>query len=179
MLRSSFSCRFSRRNRTSSSRSAAVRPGFAAGSLAPRRFSLRSASATQFRIACADGSNSWARSLGSRPARTSSTICRRNSAGYGGRVLGIGKTRHAKAFSVSTCMGLLMSSHEATPLLCSLSVCWSASSKGVVESVLRSRRPRPGDGLDLAAQLNDPRGTRHLARTSRHELVFGRTSRDP
>lgn len=89
------------------------------------------------------------------------------------------ETPHAKAFSVSTCMGLMMSSHEATPLLCSLSVCWSASSKAVVESVLRSRRPHPGDGLDLAAQLNDPRGTRHLARTSRHELVFGRTSRDP
>lgn len=40
------------------------------------------------------------KSVGSRPARTRSTICRRNSAGYAGRVLGIGKTPHAKAVSV-------------------------------------------------------------------------------
>lgn len=88
--RSSFSCRFSRRSRTSSSRSTAVRPGSAGGGLASRRPSLRSASATQLRMACAEGSNSRARSFGSRPARTNSTICRRNSAGYGGRLLGIG-----------------------------------------------------------------------------------------
>jgi hypothetical protein len=51
---------------------------------------------------CSEGSNSRARSVGSRPARTRSTICRRNSAGYAGRVFGIGQTPHAKAFSVST-----------------------------------------------------------------------------
>ena len=33
-----------------------------------------------------------ARSSGLRPARTRSTICRRNSGEYGGRVLGIGST---------------------------------------------------------------------------------------
>jgi hypothetical protein len=33
------------------------------------------------RIACADGSNPRASSSGSRPARTSLTICRRNSGG--------------------------------------------------------------------------------------------------
>src|SRR3954447_16500528 len=38
------------------------------------------------------GSNSRARSSGLRPARTRSTICRRNSGEYGGRVLGIGNT---------------------------------------------------------------------------------------
>src|SRR5438477_6393436 len=38
------------------------------------------------------GSNSPARSSGLRPARTRSTICRRNSGEYGGRVLGIGST---------------------------------------------------------------------------------------
>src|ERR1700758_2179038 len=38
------------------------------------------------------GSNSRARSSGLRPARTRSTICRRNSGEYGGRVLGIGST---------------------------------------------------------------------------------------
>src|SRR5262245_1642650 len=80
--RSCFSCRFSRRNRLSSSRSSVVRPSW-------RRPSFRSACATQFRIAWADGSNSCASSSGVRPARTSSTIRRRNSAGYGGRDLGI------------------------------------------------------------------------------------------
>src|SRR5258707_6922943 len=38
------------------------------------------------------GSNSRARSSGLRPARTRSTICRRNSGEYGGRVLGIAST---------------------------------------------------------------------------------------
>jgi hypothetical protein len=80
--RSCFSCRFSRRNRLSSSRSSVVRPSW-------RWLSSRSACATQFRIAWADGSDSCARSSGRRPTRTSSTIRRRNSAGYGGRDLGI------------------------------------------------------------------------------------------
>ena len=80
--RSSLSCLFSRRKRLSSSRSAVVKPSFL-------RPSSRSACRTQFRIAWADGSNSRASSSAVRPARTSSTIWRRNSAGYGGRVLGI------------------------------------------------------------------------------------------
>ena len=91
MSRSSFSCRVSRRSRTSSARSAAVRPRAAGGGLASRRPSLRSAAATQSRRAGAEGSNARAGSFGSRPARTSSTIWRWNSVGYGGRVLGIGK----------------------------------------------------------------------------------------
>src|SRR6202023_341752 len=43
--------------------------------------------ATQLRIACAEGSNSRASCSGSRPARTSSIICRLNSGGYGARCL--------------------------------------------------------------------------------------------
>lgn len=49
-----------------------------------------------------EGSNSRARLVGSMPARTRLTICRRNSAGYAGRVLGFGQTPHAKALSMST-----------------------------------------------------------------------------
>ena len=44
--------------------------------------------ATQVRIDCAVGSNSLAGCSGERLAHTSSTICRRNSGGYDGRVLG-------------------------------------------------------------------------------------------
>src|ERR1700730_1626847 len=47
------------------------------------------------------GSNSRASSSGLRPARTRSTICRRNSGEYGGRVLGIGSTS-GERLSVST-----------------------------------------------------------------------------
>ncbi len=54
-----------------------------------RRPSRQSASATQFRMAWVDGSNSRPRFWGSRPARTRSTICCRNSGAWGGRVLGI------------------------------------------------------------------------------------------
>jgi len=86
--RSIFSCRFSRRSRRNSSRSAVVNPS----ALRP---SSRSAWWTQFRIACADGSNSLASSSGVRPARTSSTICRRNSAGYGGLDRGISSSPRA------------------------------------------------------------------------------------
>ena len=48
-----------------------------------RRPSSRSACRIQIRIAWADGSNSRDNSWGVRPARTSSTICRLNSGGYG------------------------------------------------------------------------------------------------
>ena len=47
--------------------------------LSSRRPSSRSACATQLRIACAEGSNSFASCSGVRPARISSIICRRNS----------------------------------------------------------------------------------------------------
>ena len=50
------------------------------------------------------GSNSRARSSGSRPARTRSTIWRRNSGEYGGCVLGIGSTS-GESFRVSTNSG--------------------------------------------------------------------------
>jgi DNA end-binding protein Ku len=50
---------------------------------------------------CPVGSNSRARSSGSRPARTRSTIWRRNSGEYGGCVLGIGSTS-GESFRVST-----------------------------------------------------------------------------
>ncbi len=70
MSRSTRSCLFSRRRRDNSSRSAALRPG----STSSRRPSFLSASTIQLRIDCAVGSNSRARSSGSRPARTRSTI---------------------------------------------------------------------------------------------------------
>ena len=60
----------------------------------------RSACATQFWITCANGSNSRARSDGLRPERTRSTIWRRNSGKYGGRVFGM-TTPVAKASGVS------------------------------------------------------------------------------
>src|SRR5262249_41117390 len=80
--RSSLSWRFSRRSRLSSSRSAVVRPP------SPRP-ALRSDCANQFLIDCAVGSNSRASSSGDRPARTSSTIWRRNSGGEAALVLPI------------------------------------------------------------------------------------------
>jgi molybdopterin molybdotransferase len=53
--------------------------GVTTSTFSSRRLSRRSATVTQWRIDCTVGSNSRARSSGSRPARTSSTICRRNS----------------------------------------------------------------------------------------------------
>jgi hypothetical protein len=72
-----------------------------------RRLGLGSAfAAVSLRDPVLDGLSRWlellAKSVGSRPARTRSTICRWNSAVYAGWVLGIGQTPHAKAFSVST-----------------------------------------------------------------------------
>jgi hypothetical protein len=75
MSRSRRNCLFSRRNRISSSRSEGVTTALSSFG----RPSCRSATATQWRIECEVGSNSHASSSGSRPARTSSTICRRNS----------------------------------------------------------------------------------------------------
>ena len=54
-----------------------------------RQPASRPACVTQFRMAWADGSNSRAKSSGVRPARTRSTICCLNTAGYGGLVFGI------------------------------------------------------------------------------------------
>src|SRR3977135_2086796 len=79
---SSLSWRFSRRSWLSSSRSAVVSP-------LPPRPTSPSAWPTQFLIDCAVGSNSCASSSGERPARTSSTIWRRNSGGYAPLVLAI------------------------------------------------------------------------------------------
>ena len=61
-----------------------------------RRPSSRSAWITQLRIDCADGSHSRASWSGLRPDRTSSTIWRRNSAGYGGLDRGIVDTSSSK-----------------------------------------------------------------------------------
>ena len=80
--RSVFNWRFSRRSRRSSSRSSLVSPL----ALSP---SSRSACLIHVRIVQYEGSNSSASSCTLRPARASSTICRRNSGGYGGRVLRI------------------------------------------------------------------------------------------
>ncbi len=80
--RSIRSCLFSRRSRVSSSRSGVLSPSL--------RFpASRWACATQFEIDCAAQPNSWASSPGDRPAFTRSTICWRNSGGYGGLVRGI------------------------------------------------------------------------------------------
>src|SRR5271156_55860 len=81
--RSSRSTRFSRRKRLSSARSSVVRPSL-------RRPSSRPACLSQQRIALVEGSNSRASSLTLRPARTSSTIRRRYSGGYGGWVCRMG-----------------------------------------------------------------------------------------
>src|SRR3954447_18730791 len=86
--RSSRNCLFSRRSRANSSRSTAFSPAGASS----RRLSFLSACETHARMEWPLGSNSRARSSGLRPARTRSTICRRNSGEYGGRVLGIGST---------------------------------------------------------------------------------------
>ena len=67
-----------------------------ASSPSARRPSSRSACTTQLRIACADGSNSRAKSSGVRPARTSSIIWRRYSGAYGGLDLGMMDTSFPK-----------------------------------------------------------------------------------
>src|SRR3954447_22227483 len=90
--RSSRNCLFSRRSRANSSRSTAFSPAGASS----RRLSFLSACETHARMEWPLGSNSRARSSGLRPARTRSTICRRNSGEYGGRVLGIGSTSGEK-----------------------------------------------------------------------------------
>ena len=94
MSRSSRSRRISRRRRRISSRSAVLGPS-------PRRPSSRSPCTTQLRIACAVGSNSRDNSSGLRPARTNSTIWRRNSGAYGGLDLGMVDTSSPKG-QVST-----------------------------------------------------------------------------
>ncbi len=66
MSRSSRSCLFSRRSRANSSRSTAAKPAL----FSSRPPSCRPAFATHARIDSADGSNSRARSAGSRPAET-------------------------------------------------------------------------------------------------------------
>jgi len=80
--RSSLSWRFSRRSRTSSSRSNEVGPSL-------RRPPSRSACATQLWIDWAVGSSFRDSYSGVRPARTNSAICCRNSGGYGLRNFGI------------------------------------------------------------------------------------------
>src|SRR5258708_4613819 len=80
--RSTLSLRFSLRRRPSSSRSTLVRTSW-------RLPPLASACATQLRIVCAVGSNSFASACGLRPDWTSSTIFCRNSGGYSTRLRGI------------------------------------------------------------------------------------------
>src|SRR5712691_10059159 len=80
--RSTLSLRFSLRRRLSSSRSTLVRTSW-------RLPPLASACATQLRIVCAVGSNSFASASGLRPDWASSTIFCRNSGGYATRLRGI------------------------------------------------------------------------------------------
>src|SRR5262249_31094667 len=91
--RSSRSVAFSRLRRCNSLRSSVVRPSL-------RRPSSRSAWRTQFEMHWAVGSNSRARSDGDRPARTSSTIRRRYSSGYGLRDFAIVDSYHHKGVRV-------------------------------------------------------------------------------
>src|SRR2546422_1048503 len=82
IARSSRSCRTSRRSRRTSSCSSVVSPSV-------RSPASSAACFTQFRIACAEGSNWRASSSGVRPLRTSSTIRCRNSGEYDGWLFGI------------------------------------------------------------------------------------------
>src|SRR5262249_21208018 len=97
-----------RRSRVSSSRSALVTPSV-------RLPASRSACAIQLRIVCSVGSNCAAISGIGRPARTSSTILLRNSAGYGGLDFCIVNTSRSKD-RVSTKPGQLQSIHDLTGL---------------------------------------------------------------
>ena len=118
--RSSRSRRFSRRRRRSSSRSAVLGPS-------PRRPSSRSPCTTQLRIACAVGSNSRDNSSGLRPARTNSTIWRRNSGAYGGLDLGMVDTSSPKGSGVHE----FGSTPKSRPLV------------PAARPILRERRNRP------------------------------------
>src|SRR5919108_6630153 len=82
IARSSRSWRTSRRRRRSSSRSSVVSPSVRSPASTPACF-------TQFRIACAEGSNWRASSSGVPPLRISSTIRCRNSGAYGRWLFGI------------------------------------------------------------------------------------------
>lgn len=91
--RSRRSCLFSRPRRVSSSRSAVVKPSF-------RLPSSRSACSTQLWMAWAEGSNSRESSSELLPARSSSTIRRLKSGGYGGCDFGMTDTSSSKDYSV-------------------------------------------------------------------------------
>src|SRR6266540_4222655 len=82
IARSSRSWRTSRRSRRNSSRSSAVSPSV-------RSPASRAVCFTQFRIACAEGSNWRPSSSGVRPFRTNSMRRRRNSGAYGRWLFGI------------------------------------------------------------------------------------------
>ena len=99
--RSSRSCLFSRRRRTSSSRSAVVNPSC-------RRPSSRSACLTQLWIVYAVGSDSRASSSALRTLLTSSMSCCGYSGGYLGRVRGIVNS-FLISLRVSTLPGQLLS----------------------------------------------------------------------
>ena len=129
MSRSSRSRRFSRRRRRSSSRSAVLGPS-------PRRPSSRSACTTQLRIACAVGSNSRDNSSGLRPARTNSTIWRRNSGAYGGLDLGMVDTSSPKG-QVSTNSGQLQTAGSSSRSLIS-----GGASRTVPPGTRRWPKPR-------------------------------------
>ena len=100
MSRSTRSCLFSWRSRTSSSRSAAA--SFSTAS--SRRPSWRSAWTAQVRIDWAVGPNSRASSSGSRTVRARSTIWRQDSGVYRARVLDIRSTS-GESFRASTKSG--------------------------------------------------------------------------
>src|SRR5512145_2166431 len=104
--RSTLSLRLSLRRRPSSSRSSLVRTSW-------RLPPLASACATQLRIVCADGSNSFASASGLRPDWTSSTIFCRNSGAYATRLRGIVDLPYPV---IEKCPRKRVNSKEAMPL---------------------------------------------------------------
>src|SRR5205085_3304925 len=105
IARSSRSWRTSRRSRRSSSRSSVVRPSVRSPASTAACFS-------QFRMACADGSNWRANSSGVRPLRTNSMIRCRNSAGYGRWLFGIVDRPFRPNDGVSTKPGQLQFTYD-------------------------------------------------------------------
>ena len=90
--------------------------------------------------ACADGSNSRARSDGSRPERTRSTIWRRNSGEYGGRVFGM-TIPFAKASGASIKPGQLHYRAGQLPQQWSCVMRTAVASHGIGQRRSRGSRP--------------------------------------
>src|SRR5438132_1626825 len=112
---------------------------------------------TQFRIACAEGSNWRASSSGVRPLRTSSTIRWRNSGEYGGLLFGIVDLPFRPNDGVSTKPGQLQSmvlrwSEDRGQPPCSIAVAGHRLSFVLPEALDFEGEPR---GCDRGAWVGD------------------------